>query len=181
MSNVLVTWPAECGLKLPVRTVASIATSCKPELDVTPLLSEETANYCQTLIGSLVRGVELGRMDIIVETSMLASSTPGCALFRPPSHHISHFGHLKDHHDTRIVFNAATPEINYAAFKDNNWEKFRGDATKECAPGNAPEPSGNPVALCTFVDSDHAADSVTRRVKDWMHCIHATHTNGLAC
>jgi hypothetical protein len=72
------------------------------------------------------------------------------------------FAYLKTHHNSRIVFDPTTPNIDYTAFKDNDWEKFNGDI-KECIPENAPKPRGGPVTLRMYVDADHAGDKITRR------------------
>ena len=45
----------------------------RPEIDITPEIGEEDAAYFHSLIGVLRWIVELGRVDINVEASMLSS------------------------------------------------------------------------------------------------------------
>eukprot|EP00980_Cylindrotheca_fusiformis_P025560 scaffold14072_cov73-Cylindrotheca_fusiformis.AAC.1 len=52
---------------------APMANSYRPEIDVTPELSVEQASYYQSLIGILRWIVELGRVDICCEVSLLSS------------------------------------------------------------------------------------------------------------
>ena len=51
----------------------SFAQGYRPETDVTPELDPEKASYYQSQIGVLRWSVELGRVDIITEVSLLAS------------------------------------------------------------------------------------------------------------
>jgi hypothetical protein len=45
----------------------------QPELDTSPLLPAEQANYFMSLIGILIWAVELGRLDIYVNVNLLSS------------------------------------------------------------------------------------------------------------
>jgi hypothetical protein len=159
-------WLDEYDLKLPTRTGTPMSASYRLELDVTPLLNDETANYFQSLIGSLRWGVELGRIDIATEISLLAGH-----LAMPRSGHLYAafrvFAYLKTHHNSRIVFDPTTPDIDYTIFKDNDWEKFYGDI-RESIPGNAPAPRGNPVTLyaCTWMRTTLGTRSLGGRERD---------------
>ncbi|MFN9980135.1 MAG: hypothetical protein ACK53Y_09490, partial [bacterium] len=48
-------------------------TNYRPELDVSPLLDPEQANYYMSLIGILRWAVELGRLDIYIDVCLLSS------------------------------------------------------------------------------------------------------------
>ena len=62
------------GLKLPYKAPNPLSTvDYRPEIDVTPELGEADASYYHTLIGVLQLIVELGRIDIDVEFSMMSS------------------------------------------------------------------------------------------------------------
>ena len=50
-----------------------ISPGYRPELDISPELGPEKANYYQNLIGVLRWAVELGRIDIHVEVALLSS------------------------------------------------------------------------------------------------------------
>ena len=105
--------------------------------------------------------VELGRIDMITEVSLLASQ-----LANPREGHLEvafHiYAHLKNKHNSRLVFDPTYPEIDMSVFKECDWKHFYGDI-KEAIPLNAPKPRGKEVDLRMFVDSDHAGDSMTRR------------------
>jgi hypothetical protein len=59
------------GIKLPYTSPNPLSTDYRPELDVTPELGEAEASYYHSLIGVLRWIVELGRVDIDVEVSMM--------------------------------------------------------------------------------------------------------------
>jgi hypothetical protein len=61
------------GRQLSNNVKTPIASGYRPELDLTPLLRPDQANYYQNLIGILRWAIELGRIDIHVHESMLSS------------------------------------------------------------------------------------------------------------
>ena len=61
------------NLSLPKRATTPFPTGYIPEADVSDELNPEEANYFQSQIGILRWMVELGRVDIITEVSMLSS------------------------------------------------------------------------------------------------------------
>ena len=61
-----------------------------------------------------------------------------------------------------MVFDPSYPEYNMLSFNECDWKHFYTSA-KESIPDNAPSPRGKDVVISIFVDSDHAADTVTRR------------------
>jgi len=149
------------GRKLPKRATAPWPTDYSAELDVSPELTPKQASYYQSQIGILHWMVELGRVDIIVEVSMLASH-----MALPREGHLDAifhiFGYLKNKHNARMVFDPTYPTIDKDNFQVHDWKDFYGDV-KEALPPNAPEPYGKEVDLRLFVDSDHAGDKRTRR------------------
>ena len=60
-------------LKIPSKAERPLTTSYRPELDVSPKLTPRDSAYCQSLIGILRWIVELGRIDICLEVSMMSS------------------------------------------------------------------------------------------------------------
>jgi hypothetical protein len=79
---------------LPKKVVTPLTTGYCPELDATPELNEEKANYFQGLIGVLRWMIELGRIDIMASVAMLSRF-----LANPRG------GHLKEAHDcSSLVF-----------------------------------------------------------------------------
>jgi hypothetical protein len=135
----------------------------KPELDTSPELAAEGHSYYQELIGILRWAVELGRMDILLEVSLM--STYFAAPREGHLEQVFHiFGYLKKVPRKRIAFDPDYPEINESRFKAYDWNDFYRDA-EEAIPPNAPDPLGKPVSLHCFVDANLAGNVVTRRRK----------------
>ena len=107
--------------------------------------------------------VELGRIDIITDVSMLSSqlSLPQegnlVAVFQI-------FGYLKGHHNAQMLLDPTFSTPDMSMFQEHDWCGFYGDV-KEVIPPNAPEPRGKEVDLKIFVDSDHKLDKLTRKSK----------------
>ena len=154
-------WLDERNMKLPARCDTPMSSSYRPELDTSPVLDDEEANWYQSAIGTLRWIIEIGRMDITCEVSMLASQ-----MAQPRQGHLVAvlriFAYLKAHHNSRLAFDPTYPSVDHDSFPKTNWERFYGNV-KEAIPPNAPEPLGRPVVLRTFVDADHAGDKMTRR------------------
>jgi hypothetical protein len=136
-------------------------TGYRPELDVSPVLGPEQANYYQSLIGVLRWAVELGRIDIYIDVSLLSSY-----LAEPRIGHLEQvfhiFSYLKHHMNSHMVFDPNYISWDQASFTESDWKAFYHDA-KEPIPPNAPEPRGHQVQINAFVDADHAGNRVTRR------------------
>ena len=153
---------SELGTKLPTGKCTNPMTSgYRPELDSTPELNPDQANYFQSLIGALRWAVELGRIDIIVEVGMLSRY-----LVSPRVGHLEQalhiFTYLKRKPSCTMVFDPAYPVINEALFPQRDWSSFYPDAA-ESIPPNMPEPRGKTVITRCFVDADHAGCLATRR------------------
>lgn len=154
-------WLRERNMKLPNKAETPLVSTYRPEMDVSDLLDPEDANYYQSLIGTLRWIVEIGRIDITTETSMLAAH-----LAMPRYGHLLAalrvFAYLKKKHNARIVFDPTYPKVHLSDFQEVDWQPFYGNL-KEAIPVNAPEPRGKSVVLRCYVDADHAGDLVTRR------------------
>jgi hypothetical protein len=131
-------------------------------MDLSPELGVEDASCCMSQIGVLRWMVELGRVDIVTEVSMLLASQ----LASPRDGHLEAacriFAHLSNKHDSRMVFDPTHADVDIKSFKDCDWREFCGDA-KEPLPPNMPEPCGEEVEIRSCVDSDHAGDQLIRR------------------
>jgi hypothetical protein len=96
---------------LPTKANAPLQSKYQPELDVTPELSLNDASHFQSLIGILRWMVELGRVDICCEVSMLLSH-----LALPCEGHLYQvyymFTYLKAHHNAEMVFDPTEPVID---------------------------------------------------------------------
>jgi hypothetical protein len=119
------------------------------------------ANYFQPQIGILCWCVELGRIDIITEVSMLSTF-----LCMPRESHLDAvyhlFAYMSLYHNARVVFDPTYPDIDMHAFIETNLKPMYGDV-KEAIPSNAPVARGKAIDLRLFVDYDHAGDQFMLR------------------
>ena len=134
----------------------------KPEIDSTRLLDGDGLGRYQQLIGILRWAVELGRVDICLEVSLLSSF-----LCMPREGHLNAaynvFAYLDKHLDANLVFDDIYPLIDTSVFKKTDWSETYYGPPGEEIPHNMPEPRGNPVVISCFVDANHAGDLVTRK------------------
>jgi hypothetical protein len=149
------------GRLLDKRASTPYPTDYRPELDISPELGAEEATYYQSQIGVLRWMVELGRVDMITEVSMLASQ-----MALPRRGHLEAvfhtYAYLNIKHNSTMVFDPSYPEIDLRQFKDCDWKHFYGEV-EEAKPTNAPPARGKEIDLRLYVDSDHAGDRLTRR------------------
>ena len=147
--------------KLPKRADNPLPIGYMPELDVSPVLKPNLASYYQSQIGVLRWMVELGRVDINTEVSMLSSH-----MAMPREGHLESIFHifafLKGKHNSRLALDPTYAEIDPGDFKKCDWKEFYGNV-REAIPLDAPEPRGKEVDLRLYLDSDHAGDKLTRR------------------
>ena len=146
---------------LPIKCQTPLSSGYRPELDTSPELKTEGLQRYQELIGILRWAVELGRVDILLATSLMSTHL---ALprqrHREQLHHI--YGYLEMNPKRKLFFDPQHPNIDKRAFKEHDWYEFYHD-TKERLPSDSPKPCGNTVLTHCFLDSDHAGDKVTRR------------------
>ena len=142
----------------------------RPECDVSPELDADKANRYLQLIGVLRWAVELGRIDINTEVSMLSQHQ--CL---PREGHLDAiyriFWYLKTKtirgHEARIIFDPSTMNTDENLFSSSpngtdDWKDFYPDA-EELIPMNMPKPQGFSVKISCYVDADHASNRATRR------------------
>ena len=134
----------------------------KPELDISAELDGQEAAYYQSLIGTLRWIVELGRVDIYTEASLMAS-----CMALPRMGHLDQlfrmFSCLKHHHNTEMVFDPSDPDIDESQFPADDWTHTLYYESKRPVPRNRPEERGFGFKIRAFVDSDHAGNDITRR------------------
>jgi hypothetical protein len=162
--NVVKAMLAEEGRELRTGkgTERPMPKSYRPEVDVSPVLTTEHAGRYSQLIGMLRWAVELGRVDIHLELSLLSSY-----LCEPREGHLeaaySIFAYLAKHLEAPMVFDDRVPIINEDAFTKVDWkDSIYGDLEEELPP-KMPKPLGNAVVMTCFVDASHAENKVTRR------------------
>ena len=162
MQNVEEHLQKEYNSKLPKNASAPFPRDYDPVLDVTEELDKEGISYYQSQIGVLRWMVELGRIDIITEVSLLASH-----LALPRKGHLEAvfhiYAYLKQHHAYVLALDPTYPDIDKSMFNlDADWHGMY-DGVSEPIPDNMPEPLGKELVLRLFKDSDHAGDRMIRR------------------
>ena len=153
---------AKKGNKLQTKGCTTpLSSGYRPELDVSAELGTDGHRYYQELIGVLRWAVELGRLDILLEVSLMSAY-----LASPREGHLEEvlhiFAYLKNHPKRKIAFDPDHPWIDDKRFTTYEWYDFYRDA-KEAIPVNMPKPRGRAVSTHCFVDANLAGNTVTRR------------------
>ena len=107
--------------------------------------------------------IEMGRIDINVEVSML-SSYVACPREGHMDALLQIFAYIKSHHNARIVFDPSYPEIDEAFDTRKDWSDFY-ETERDGIPANAPEPLGLEFLIRAYVDASYAGCKPTRRSK----------------
>ncbi len=153
---------AQEGKSLPKKVKAPWTPNYRPETDTTPELKPKDASYYQSLIGTLRWICELGRVDLTMETSAMASM-----MAMPRQGHLEQLYHmfafLNTKHNGCMVFDPTVPDIDESLFVKEDWSATPYGVHKEALPDNAPEPLGIEFTMRAFVDADHAGEILTRR------------------
>ena len=152
-------WLKERDLALTGKGTCVLPSGYRPELDLSSYCNDDDANWYQQQIGVLRWAVELGRIDICCEVSMLASycAAPRVGHLQAVLHLYSYLNH---HARSRLVLDPTY--LPHQPPTKVDWSEFYPDAKEELPP-DMPKALGRPVVITTFEDSDHAGDSVTRR------------------
>jgi hypothetical protein len=103
--------------------------------------------------------VELDRIDICAEVSMLAAYTAA-----PTQGHLEAvfhiYAYLDKHARSRLVFDDSYVRVTDEI--ETDWKSFYPEA-KEDIPENAPKARRKAVQMTVFVDASHGCDLLTRR------------------
>ena len=148
--------------KIPSKVDTPLTTTYRPELDVSRDLNVADAAYYQSLIGILRWIVELGRVDVCLEVSMMSSH-----LALPREGHLEQvlhiFAYLKKYHNTELVYDPSDPVVDENDFERRDWasSEFGHVEGKEEFPAKMPEPRGHGFIMRAKVDADHASDTVS--------------------
>ena len=133
-----------------------------PEIDISDELDDINSAYYQSLIGILRWMVELGRIDITCEVSMMVSY-----MALPRLGHLEQlyhmFAYLKRCHNTELVFNPSDRSFNEGQFEEFDWSSSEYGDIREELPMNAPEPRGLGFVMLAYVDANHAGNVINRR------------------
>ena len=149
------------GYKLRNRVNSPFTPSYRPECDTSEECDEDDARLYLSLIGLLRWMVELGRVDLVCEVSMMSSYTAA-----PRKGHLLQLFHmfafLKAHHNSRMVFDPSYPDIDIDQFPKKEWKHHYG-SMKEEVTDDCPRPLGKELIIRAYVDADFAGDQLTRR------------------
>jgi hypothetical protein len=133
---------AKAGKTLKGKPSTPMQPKYRPELDVSPILNPEQASYYMSLIGILRWAVELGRIDIFIDVSLL-SSILSSHMCQPRVGHLEQvlhiFAYLKHHVNSNMVIDPKYITWDSEAFINQDWSEFYKDA-KEQLPPNVPSP-----------------------------------------
>ena len=144
-------------------------TKYRPELDFTTYCTEKEHHFFQQLIGILRWMIELGRIDILTEVSLMSRY-----LAQPRIGHLQQvlhiFAFLNSNECPELCFdptklNITEPTIlpqERAEAKAKVMRSMYPDAI-DFLPPNMPPALGKSVQINAFVDADHAGELTTRR------------------
>ena len=168
--------PENSHLKIALKAEAPLMTSYRPELDVSSELTLRDSTYYQSLIGILWWIVELWRINICLEVSMMSSH-----LAMPRKGHLDQvlhfFAYLHEYHNTELVYDPSDPVVEHDVFEQRDWmsSEFGAVQGKEEIPPNMPEPRGQGFTMHAKVNADHASDTITRRSRTgvlvYLNCV----------
>ena len=143
--------------------------SYRPELDASDFCDDTLTTMFQNLIGVLRWIVELGRIDIQLETSLLSQY-----LAQPRRGHLEQacniFRYLKKVNSAYVVMDPTPWEVDWIGEQGEVHPRDRAVYMKELypdaidmTPHDMPEALGESVSISCFVDADHAGNKITRR------------------
>ena len=152
------------GLALPNKAVTPMSSGYRPEIDTSDELGTDDITFFQEIIGILRWMIELGRVDILFEVSLLSSyqASPRLGHLLQALHIVAY---IKRKTKLTLYFDPSYPIIDENCFTGNNASVFQDHyrGAKEELPARMPIPRGRLVKTTAFVDASHAADKVTRR------------------
>ena len=133
-----------------------------PKIDISTELNSSDAKYFQSLAGILWRLVEIGRIDILVEVSMMSSM-----MALPRKGHIEQlfhiFTYLMKRSNSEMVFNPMVPDFDETLFPQEDWRYTPYFRSKEAIPSNIPKGRGLGFKVNANIDSDHTGNCITHR------------------
>jgi hypothetical protein len=153
------------GKKLVTKAPTPMTTNYYPEMDTSPELEPSGITTYQELIGMLRWSVEIGRVDILTELSMLSSYQDA-----PRQGHLEQiyhiFAYLKKKPKLTLYFDPQEPNIDPRWFEGDSPQTFKEqyrDAEEQMPDSTMmPEPRGASVSTTAYVDASHATNKVTR-------------------
>ena len=132
-----------------------------PDMNNNLGLEQELASWYHYFIGMLRWMVEIGRVDIITEVSMMASemATPRKVRLEAV---LNLFVFIRQNYNSRMNFDPTYPTINMIDFKECKWKDFYSEL-KQVTPPNASEKRGKEFDPRWYVDSNNTGEKKARR------------------
>lgn len=141
----------------------------RPEMDASDFCSDDLVTVYQNLIGIARWLCELGRVDILHETSLLSQY-----LAQPRLGHLTQilnvFYYLQHNSRAWMPLDPSSFDVSWTPKGEEVSPQERALGMKELYPDaedilppDMPKPLGKPVDISVFVDADHAGNRVTRR------------------
>ena len=149
--------------RLPTRCNTPMMASFVPELDDLDELNADDLQFYQEMIGMLRWATKIGRVDILIEVSLL-SQYQASAREGHMREALRIFAYLCKHPKLTLYMDPQEPNLDYTLFNDevNEFAEYYRDAVEEL-PHQMPKPRGRPVVTTAFVDVSHDANKVTRK------------------
>ena len=151
---------ANRNCRLPSCCDTPVATTYHPSEVVTKEINSEGLQVYQDLIGILRWAVNIGRVDILLELSLLSSQLALlCVGHLQAIYRV--FGYIKQVPKRKLYFDPRKPIMPEDRFQKFDWEYLYPDACKPI-PLDTPRPRGKSVSTHCFVDANHAGDNNNR-------------------
>ena len=127
--------------QLSTKCGALLTSGYKPELDMLAELKVDGLQTYQELVGVLRWAAEIGRIDILIETSLMSARLAQTRIRHLEQ--VTHiFGYFKKTSKKKLAFDPEHPQIDERRFQKYDWYNFYLD-TKEAITGDMPKPRGN--------------------------------------
>jgi hypothetical protein len=145
---------------MPIKT--PLSEGYHPEVDDSPLCTEDDSAEYRSIIGCCIWIIILGRFDIACATYSVSRFN-----MLPREGHLKAvkriLSYLKTFPKGRVIIDTSYPDHSvYHVEYHSNWMKFYPDAGEEI-PKDLPPEKGPKVRMTIYVDADHAHELVTRK------------------
>ena len=141
----------------------------RPDLDLTIFCTEKEHQFYQQLVGILRWMIELGRIDILTEVSLMSRY-----LAQPRIGHLHQllhiFAYIKCNECPELCYDPTKLDIHEPTILPQERAQYKANVMKmmypeaiDYIPPNMPPPLGKSVQINAFVDADHAGELTTRR------------------
>lgn len=149
--------------RLPTRVNTPMMASFVPKLDDSDVLNVDDLQFCQEMTGMLRWATELGRLDILLEVSLL-SQYQASVRDGHMQEVLRIFAFLEKNPKLTLNMDPQEPNLDDTIFNNDlgEFKEYYRDAEEEM-PHWMPLPWGVPVVTTAFVDAPHGANKVTRK------------------